>query len=71
MDLTQIYSQFQLNLPVMPDYYQQVRPPNVIGAGAKKCGTSAFANFMRVNPQFRTGKHIEAHYLYKVCNDYD
>ena len=55
----------------MPDYYQQVRPPNVIGAGAKKCGTSAFANFMRVNPQFRTGKHIEAHYLYKVCNDYD
>ena len=36
-----------------------MRPPNVIGAGAKKCGTIAFATFLAVNQQFRTTKWVE------------
>ena len=44
---------------------RQVRPPNVIGAGAKKCGTIAFSTFMKLNPQFRSTNFVEGHFLYK------
>jgi len=41
------------------------RAPNVIGAGAKKCGTIAFSTFLALNKQFRTTRFVEGHYLYK------
>ena len=30
-----------------------IRPPNVIGAGAKKCGTIAFSTFLALNEEVR------------------
>ena len=40
------------------------RPPTVLGVGAKKCGTIAFATFMKVNPEFKVHRRVEAHFLY-------
>ena len=45
---------------------QTIGPPNVLGIGAKKCGTIAFATFMGANSRFKVGKHVESHFLYKV-----
>lgn len=67
--LTHTYNKFNFNGIIPGKSEKYVRPPTVIGAGAKKCGTFAFATFMAVNPQFRTEKSVEAHYLYKVYKD--
>ena len=45
---------------------REIKPPSVIGIGAKKCGTIAFATFLAENTQFRTTRYTESHYLYKV-----
>ena len=37
----------------------------MLGAGAKKCGTIAFATFMRINPEFKVHGRVEGHFLYK------
>ena len=42
-----------------------IRLPSAIGAGAKKCGTIAFAYFLSLNPDFRRTSYTEGHWLYK------
>lgn len=42
-----------------------IRLPNAIGVGAKKCGTIAFAYFLSLNPDFRRTIYTEGHWLYK------
>ena len=40
-----------------------IRPPNVIGAGAKKCGTIAFSTFLALNEKVRQVATI------KLCSE--
>ena len=39
------------DLSPMKEIEKSRRPPGVIGAGAKKCGTIAFSTFMALNPE--------------------